>query len=812
MQATPALFQAGEGRLQPKIGRLNQGRKTQIASAVPSRAERREKKTRVLMIRAVHELVLEVFILIEVVINVLFDQFFDLFEHEFLGQPFGVGTTKKPVYKLVCLKSHTLRGWGQYLRGALQGYGHDGRRPDPLGGLRPGDASEDGLCLNHSYKVIETRHLYLFEKRETLACLSKAPRMTAKVLIVEPDASLRGLLESLLTAHDYQVTAADPTDPESTLRKPEVFGTVFWSSACPIGDEELVRSRMEHERWILMIAVEDSATSRENTAFETHLRQPFREADLMAALRGEDPPAEDPILSFMRSREKDYALYRKKESQLREAQRHQKELERMKNTFLSLVSHELRTPLTIISGNLHVMKKLATKWDNTVATECVEHAFDGTKRLAKLVDELLRFTISVPQNRDRWDLGLTLRRVVGELQPLAHNRGLDLSLSGQEKLDVEGDPAGLPDAIYQLIENALVFNSPGGKVDVTAEILEKGKWVRIEVIDDGPGIKGEELDRVFRPFYQVADVNTRSVEGLGIGLSLARRTIEGHGGTLELKSIVGVGTKALIKLPVRSQLAIPLATARTVPQPPAQDDVRQLKAYAQELYEFSEAERVRRRHAEEQKKILEHTFVDTLVSLIRMVDPRMSGGTSQGERVLNYARAVARHLDPTLLSRPEFLYSLLLYDIGKIGVAESVLSKSGMLTDQEMVSARAHAEIGADLLTSVGVLRPAIDAVRSHHERWDGSGYPDGLTGKEIPLLARIIAVVDSFDAMTVDRPYREAMSLEKAHKNIVEGAGEVFDPEVVAAFGRAWTEIQEAAGRASKKEKSALAIQAEKA
>lgn len=650
-----------------------------------------------------------------------------------------------------------------------------------------------------------------FEKRETLACLSNTRAMKAKVLIVEPDASLRDLMGSLMTARGYTVIVADSSDPVGLLEESETYEAVFWSSVCPITNVPLVRDRMEKERWILMLAAEDGVVKLEKTAFAGQLRQPFRESDLVAALEGTEPPPEDAVLKFMRAREKEFALYRKKESQLREAQRHQKELERMKNTFLSLVSHELRTPLTIISGNLHVMKKLASKWDNSVATECVEHAFDGTQRLSKLVDELLRFTVSVPQNRDRWDLSLTLRRVVGELQPLAAKRGLELALLGQDKLDIEGDPAGLPDAIYQLIENAVLFNSPGGKVDVTSETAHQGNWVKIEVIDDGPGIEGEELDRVFRPFYQVADVNTRTVEGLGIGLSLARRTIESHGGTLDLRSIVGVGTKAVVRLPVRSQLTIPLATARTVPLPPVQDDVQQLRAYAQELYEFSEAERVRRRHAEEQKRVLEQTFVDTLVSLIRMVDPRMSGGTFQGERVLSYARAVARHLDPTLLSRPEFLYSLLLYDIGKIGVAESVLSKSGMLTDQERVSAQAHAEIGAELLTSVGVLRPAIDAVRSHHERWDGSGYPDGLTGKEIPLLARIIAVVDSFDAMTVDRPYREAMSPDRARNTIMEGAGEAFDPEVVAAFGRAWAEILEAVGKAGSKEESALAIQAKK-
>lgn len=591
---------------------------------------------------------------------------------------------------------------------------------------------------------------------------------------------------------------ARTTAPLESLSPDVLYHTVFWSQNCPLGKNfpERIKER-PGERWVLTTTEEESSLEPSlSNLFSGLLVQPFRLADVQAALEGEPAPAEDELIRFMRARERDLAHYRKKESQLREAHRHQQELERMKNTFLSLVSHELRTPLTIISGNLHVLKKLASKWNNTVATECVGSAFEGTTRLSRLVDELLRFTVSVPQKRDRWDLALTLRRVVGDLQPLSDTRGMVLTLECREKLNIEGDPAGLPDAIYQLIENALLFNKPGGNVEVRARCAKSTEWLEVEIIDDGPGIESQELDKIFNPFYQVADVNTRTVEGLGIGLSLARRTIESHGGKLELQSVVGVGTKAAITLPVRSQHTLPLATHRHVPQPPAEDDIHQLKSYAQELYEYLEAERVKRRHAEEQKRVLEQTFVETLVSLIRMVDPRMSGGTSQGERVLGYARAVARHLDPTLLSRPEFMYGLLLYDIGKIGVAESVLTKTGVLTDQERHSAQAHAEIGAELLTSVGVLRPAIDAVRSHHERWDGSGYPDGLAGKQIPLLARIIAVVDSFDAMTVDRPYRKAMTMSDARHQIMEEAGSAFDPEVVAAFGRAWSEIQELAGK----------------
>ena len=637
--------------------------------------------------------------------------------------------------------------------------------------------------------------------------------MPDKVLISESDATLRDFLEPILTSEGKTVESVDFQDFRHRLvESSECYAAVLWSSAHQLPEQlsSLRGRRPESEKWILFRLPGETVSDSHAKLFDSVLIQPFRAADLKAALKGEQLPPEDDTLAFMRAREKEFAQFRKKESQLREAQRHQQELERMKNTFLSLVSHELRTPLTIISGNLHVLKKLARKWDNEIATECVGAAFDGTTRLSKLVDELLRFTVSVPQSRDRWDMVLTLRRVVGELQPLADGRGLHVALDVKGPLEIEGDPSGLPDALLQLIENALIFNNPGGKVEITASLKNGGKFVSVAITDDGPGIENRELDKIFRPFYQVADVNTRTVEGLGIGLSLARRTIESHGGTLKLQSVVGLGTKAIVTLPVRSQLTIPLATTREVPQPPGEADSKELKAYAQELYEYLEAERVSRRHAEEQKRVLEQTFVETLVSLIRMVDPRVSGGTFQGERVLNYARAVARHLDPTLLSRPEFLYGLLLYDIGKIGVAESVLSKSGMLTDQERLSAQAHAEIGAELLTSVGVLRPAIDAVRSHHEKWDGTGYPDGLKGKEIPLLARIIAVVDSFDAMTVDRPYRQAMSLERARSCIIEDAGVSYDPEVVEAFCRAWNEIESLVRKAESSESPPILIQAE--
>lgn len=638
-----------------------------------------------------------------------------------------------------------------------------------------------------------------YSKRERLACLSKAPRMSEPVLVFEPDSALRALLVRSLEELRYTVVTVNEEDFPHQLDSWSHFsGVIFAHGLSSRFDLVSVRKgRPATERWVMTVPPGGDSAALETIEV---LICPFRKSDLRALLEDNEQLPEDATLCFMREREREFEKFRRKELQLREAHRHHKELERMKNTFLSLVSHELRTPLTVISGNLHVLRKLSAKWDNPIASECVGSAHEGTTRLSKLVDELLRFTVSVPQKRDRWDLALTLRRLVGDLQPVARQRGLELSLQ-TEHLPITGDPAGLPDALLQLIENALLFNRPGGRVEITGRHGRNPGWIEIEIQDNGPGIGQSELERVFDPFYQIADINTRCVEGLGIGLSLARRTIESHGGVLTLSSRVGEGTRAVVTLPVRAQLSLPLPGGKLSGPPPANADAKDLREYAQELYEMLEAERLKRRHAEEQKRVLEQTFIETLVSLIRMVDPRVTGGTSQGERVLDYARAVARHLDPTLLSRPEFLYGLLLYDIGKIGVTESVLSKTGGLTETERRAAEAHSEIGADLLTSVGVLQPAIDAVRSHHERWDGSGYPDGLEGQQIPILARIIAVVDSFDAMTVDRPYRDALTLEQARAQIKLGAGHAFDPAVVEAFQRAWEEISEVFARSHQRD-----------
>ena len=124
-----------------------------------------------------------------------------------------------------------------------------------------------------------------------------------------------------------------------------------------------------------------------------------------------------------------------------------------------------------------------------------------------------------------------------------------------------------------------------------------------------------------------------------------------------------------------------------------------------------------------------------------------------------------------------------LHDIGKMGIPDRILHKPGPLTEEEWKIMRQHPQYAYDLLSPIDYLRPAMDIPCSHHERWDGSGYPSGLKGEEIPLPARLFAVVDVFDALVSDRPYRSAWPKQAALDHIQEGAGSLFDPTIATTF-----------------------------
>jgi ribonuclease P protein subunit RPR2 len=209
----------------------------------------------------------------------------------------------------------------------------------------------------------------------------------------------------------------------------------------------------------------------------------------------------------------------------------------------------------------------------------------------------------------------------------------------------------------------------------------------------------------------------------------------------------------------------------------------QLKVFAREVGVLYSAERVRRRELEHALESAREMYLATMKSLAHVVEAKDPTTRGHLDRTAHYGLALAREVDPVLAERPEVAWGFFLHDIGKVGIPESILCKTTPLTELEWVVMRSHPNQGARIVEPIPFMGEAVEIVRSHHERFDGTGYPRGLRGQDIPLAARIFAIADSFDAMTSDRPYRSALTTEEAVAEILAGSGTQFDPTCVEAF-----------------------------
>src|SRR3954453_15651732 len=206
------------------------------------------------------------------------------------------------------------------------------------------------------------------------------------------------------------------------------------------------------------------------------------------------------------------------------------------------------------------------------------------------------------------------------------------------------------------------------------------------------------------------------------------------------------------------------------------------------ILQLREGLRREKRHAAE----VTHSYVAAVRALTNAVEARDAYTGKHAERVAAYGLELARIVDPALAEDPETEFGFLLHDVGKVAIPDGILHKPEPLAEEESRLMRRHPVIGAEIVGNVPFLAEAAQIVRAHHQRFDGSGYPDGLAGEDIPLAARIFAVADALDAITTDRPYRPAAPLAEARAAIPAEAGTHFDPAVVAVLDEVPDELLE--------------------
>ena len=204
---------------------------------------------------------------------------------------------------------------------------------------------------------------------------------------------------------------------------------------------------------------------------------------------------------------------------------------------------------------------------------------------------------------------------------------------------------------------------------------------------------------------------------------------------------------------------------------------------AEELDEAVQSLRAHMQALEKDKRDLEQAYLDVIKSFIVTLEARDPYTRGHAERVREFARAICRQMGLDRKETRTIELAAVLHDLGKIAIPDQILLKPGPLTPAEWAQMRRHPAKSAEIVQFLGFLRETIPIIQAHQERYDGHGYPAGLVGEEIPLGARILAVADSYDAMTSSRPYRQAMGDREAIQILSSGAGKHWDPVVVQAL-----------------------------
>src|SRR5581483_8482430 len=348
----------------------------------------------------------------------------------------------------------------------------------------------------------------------------------------------------------------------------------------------------------------------------------------------------------------------------------------------------------------------------------------------------------------------------------------------------------------------------GAKAQLRALVVDDDRGLRelVRTILEGAGVEVDEATTARRARERVAE-STPDVVVLDLGLpdddglalcrelketqpALSVLVLTGREATSDARA---AGADAFLRKPfgplelidVVEELAggeSPSRATRSEPAPGA----RQSQLLARDLRSLLELERG-------QRLMLQRAYRQTVSALAAALESKDTSTEAHSKRVQRYALRLAAEVDPLLAEDPSIEYGFLLHDVGKIGIPDRVLLKPGPLTRPERRLMETHTVLGEQLLSDVEILQgEGLQIVRSHHERWDGGGYPDGLEGRDIPLAARVFAIADTLDAITSDRPYRETAPWSSAVAEIATHAGTQFDPAIVRAFERCEPALRE--------------------
>ncbi|MCL5036158.1 MAG: HD domain-containing protein [Chloroflexi bacterium] len=451
--------------------------------------------------------------------------------------------------------------------------------------------------------------------------------------------------------------------------------------------------------------------------------------------------------------------------------------EKLKDQLYSLITSRMQEPIDIV-GNFASLMDQALKHSEASPSliRLSEEVHEADQTLSKLVDDLSEYTeIRGRQHRIEMtevSLPLFMESLLKEIKPVLEkgNHGLELR-SPDDLPTLKFEPESLRQALSLMITR-LLTHIPRGE-NLFINIIPDDNEVKVEF-----SFTGMADHEAFLASLEVAVARYLLDENEG-------RFISDKAGRYEVVlSVFKPGEKAYEALVENREFLTDLARSLSYTE-------KHLLRLSQNLARLYEQESLRTKRLQGALDSLEQTYLQTVAAMAQVVDKKDSYTGSHTDRVSYFATVMAEKIDPSLINTREFKYGLLLHDIGKIGIAEEILGKAEKLTPQEWEQIKSHPAIGTKLLAPIEFLNSSLAAVRWHHERWDGKGYPDGLKGEEIPLLARLIALADAFDAMISDRPYRKGLSINEAKNEIIRQSGKQFDPMIVNAFLDSWDEVE---------------------